>query len=148
MGESKFTLPRSMNRHVIRVVAAVILRDGKILLGQRKMTDTHPLKWEFPGGKLEKGESPRKALVRELKEELGIEAHIGAELVRYEHTYPRRTTIQLLFFAVNEFRGAPAAYAFEQIVWEDVKKLPSYDFLDGDIDFVRRLASGEFNLSS
>ena len=137
-----------MSRHLIRVVAAVIVQDGKILLGQRKTTDTHPLKWEFPGGKLERGESPRKALVRELREELGIEARIGPQLVRYEHTYPRRTTIQLLFFIVREFSGAPAAYAFEQIVWEELTKLPAYDFLDGDVDFVKRLAAGEFNLSA
>ena len=55
-----------MSRPVIRVVAAVIERDGKILIGQRRKTDSHGLKWEFPGGKVERGESPAAALAREL----------------------------------------------------------------------------------
>ena len=62
------------------VVAAVIERDGRILIGQRKSTDPHPLKWEFPGGKVEPQETPEHALIRELAEELGIQATIGAEL--------------------------------------------------------------------
>ena len=57
-----------MSRHIIRVVAAVIERDEKILIGQRKRDDTHPLKWEFPGGKVERGERPQWALARELKD--------------------------------------------------------------------------------
>lgn len=135
-----------MGSRVIRVVAAVIQRDGKILVGQRRRSDSHALKWEFPGGKLEIGETPRQALIRELKEELGIEAEIEREIVRYEHAYPRRARIQLLFFWVRQYSGDPVALAFEQIMWEDAIRLPGYDFLDGDIDFVRRLAAGEFSL--
>ena len=133
-----------MNRAVIKVVAAVIERDAKILIGQRRREDSHGLKWEFPGGKVERGESPASGLARELREELGIEATIGQELVRYEHRYPRRTSILLIFYSVTEFSGVPESLAFEKILWESPEKLPGYDFLDGDIDFVRRLATREF----
>ena len=133
-----------MNRAVIKVAAAVIQRDAKILIGQRKRGDSHGLKWEFPGGKVERGESPASGLLRELREELGIEAVIGQELSRYEHRYPRRTSILLIFYSVTEFSGEPESLAFEKILWESPEKLPGYDFLDGDIDFVRRLAAREF----
>jgi 8-oxo-dGTP diphosphatase len=133
-----------MNRAVIKVAAAVIERDAKILIGQRKRGDSHGLKWEFPGGKVERGESPASGLARELREELGIEATIGQELVRYEHRYARRTSILLIFYSVTEFSGVPESLAFEKILWESPEKLPGYDFLDGDIDFVRRLAAREF----
>ena len=133
-----------MNRAVIKVVAAIIERDAKILIGQRRREDSHGLKWEFPGGKVERGESPASGLARELREELGIEATIGRELVRYEHRYPRRTSILLIFYSVTEFSGVPESLAFEKILWESPEKLPGYDFLDGDIDFVRRLATREF----
>ena len=133
-----------MNRAVIKVAAAVIERDAKILIGQRKRGDSHGLKWEFPGGKVERGESPASGLARELKEELGIVATIGQELVRYEHRYPRRTSILLIFYSVTEFSGDPENLAFERILWESPEKMPGYDFLDGDIDFVRQLAAREF----
>jgi 8-oxo-dGTP diphosphatase len=135
-----------MSRPVIRVVAAVIERDGKILIGQRRKTDSHGLKWEFPGGKVERGESPVGALARELKEELGIHARIGPAIGRHTHYYPRRATIQLAFYKVSEFSGEPQSIAFESIVWESPEKLTTYDFLDGDVEFVKRLATGEFTL--
>ena len=71
----------------VEVVAAVMVRDGKILIGQRKRTGRHPLKWEFPGGKVEPGEDPRAALARELREELNVDAVIGEELDSYEVGY-------------------------------------------------------------
>ena len=71
-----------------RVVAAVIEKDGKLLVCQRTRHQTMPLKWEFPGGKIEEGEQPRDALRRELEEELGIHAKIGDEIARLQHTYP------------------------------------------------------------
>ena len=133
-----------MQKSVIKVVAAVIERDGKILVGQRKRGDSHGLKWEFPGGKVEAGELPMHALARELEEELGIQATIGTELVRYEHRYPGRTSILLIFYRVTRFIGEPGSFAFEQITWAHPESLPTFDFLDGDRDFVRRLALREF----
>ncbi|MCX6621076.1 MAG: (deoxy)nucleoside triphosphate pyrophosphohydrolase [Acidobacteria bacterium] len=126
------------------VVAALIERDGLLLIGQRKQGDRHAFKWEFPGGKVEAGESPRDALLRELKEELQIDAEVGEEVVRYEYRYPARSPILLIFHRVSHFVGEPRNAEFEQIRWEEPAKLPSYDFLDGDFDFVRRLARGEF----
>jgi 8-oxo-dGTP diphosphatase len=135
---------RPSRRPVIKVAAALIVRDGRILIGQRKKADSHGLKWEFPGGKIERGESPADALARELEEELGIQARIGRELVRYTWAYPKRATILLMFHFVTEFSGDPQSLAFERIEWETPQRLPDYDFLEGDLDFVRRLASGEF----
>jgi 8-oxo-dGTP diphosphatase len=134
-----------MHRAVIRVAAAVIERDGKILIGQRRRNDTHAYKWEFPGGKVEPRENPAQALVRELREELGIKARIGPEIVRYDHSYPRGALIHLVFFRVTEFEGEPEALAFEKIAWAELPKLPDYDFVEGDIDFVRRLADGHYH---
>ena len=135
-----------MRRPLIKVVAAVIERDGKILIGQRRKTDSHGLKWEFPGGKVERGESPAAALARELEEELGIQARIGPEIGRHTHYYPKRATIQLVFYTVKEFGGEPQSIAFESIVWESPEKLTTYDFLAGDVNFVKQLAAGELKL--
>lgn len=126
------------------VSAAVIRRNGKVLAGQRKRDGRHPLKWEFPGGKVEPGESPREALVRELREELSIEAEIGTELGRDRHEYPDGRGVDLLFFSVEQFAGEPVSNAFEQIRWVAPEALASLDFLEGDVRFVERLASGEF----
>jgi 8-oxo-dGTP diphosphatase len=131
-------------RRPLLVSAAVIINNGQVLLGQRRKADKHSLKWEFPGGKVEAGESPRQALVRELREELQIEAKIGVEIARYEHDYPSGSRVHLLFFVVKEFSGQPVARVFEQIEWVDVAVLPEIDFLQGDIDFVKRLARGDF----
>lgn len=125
------------------VVAAVIERDGRILIGQRKKEDRHPLKWEFPGGKVEANETPREALVRELREELSIEAVIGPEMIRYEFSYARRAPILLIFHRVTQFQGEPVSAEFEQIRWESPLKLSNYDFLEGDFDFIRLLARGD-----
>jgi 8-oxo-dGTP diphosphatase len=127
------------------VVAAVIERDGLVLICQRK-TGRHALKWEFPGGKVEPEEDFREALARELREELSIRASIGEELARHEVRYGTGPLIRLRFYRVTEFTGEPlnenSRREFERIVWESKARLPQYDFLDGDIEFVRRLAAG------
>jgi 8-oxo-dGTP diphosphatase len=128
---------------MITVVAAVIEREGRILIGQRQAGDTHAGKWEFPGGKVEPGESPTEALERELREELGIEAVIGEEIVRYEYSYGGKPPLMLIFKRVSQFRGEPSSRAFQQIRWLRPADMPEIDFLAGDIDFVRRIASGE-----
>ena len=122
------------------VVAAVMERDGLILACQRKKGDRHELKWEFPGGKLEPGEDPMTALRRELSEELGIEAKIGREISRYEFAYPGKAPIQLIFFEVTEYSGELENRIFAQMRWCSPQELPGMDFLEGDVDFVRRLA--------
>jgi len=133
------------NRAPLLVSAGIIYRDGKVLIGQRRRGDRHAYKWEFPGGKVEHGETPQDALVRELSEELQISATVGSELARYEHDYSSGSRVHLLFFAIPAFSGEPKARVFEQICWIDLHSLPSIDFLDGDLDFVRRLARGDFS---
>jgi len=127
------------------VVAGFIKQDGLILIGQRKRDARHALKWEFPGGKVERGELPPDALKRELDEELSIVAHIGPEIVRYEYAYPQCPPILLIFFHVNSYAGTPVNRVFERIHWERPERLAEYDFLDGDHDFIRRLNLGEFH---
>jgi 8-oxo-dGTP diphosphatase len=121
---------------VTTVVAAIIQRAGRILIGQRKDLGHHPLKWEFPGGKVEPGETPDAALVRELQEELGIHARIDRELMRYEYQYPGRSRILLIFYRVVDFDGDPQNLDFDQIRWELPEMLRNYDFLEGDTDFI------------
>lgn len=133
------------DRPPITVVAGVIYReDGLILIGQRQKGEWHEDKWEFPGGKMEAAETPRQALERELREELAIDAVAGSEITRYEFQYPGRPPIRLIFFRVERFSGEPVNQAFQEIRWEHPSKFPDYDFLDGDIDFVKRLARGEW----
>ncbi len=122
------------------VVAAVIERDGRILICQRR-GGRHALKWEFPGGKVEPGEDSRSALARELREELQIEAVIGAGLHTETVRYPSGPPIRLQFFRVTDFSGEPTNLQFEQVVWENRRNLPQYDFLEGDIEFVKKLAA-------
>lgn len=128
---------------VVEVVAAVIVRGDRILIGQRKPVGRHALKWEFPGGKVEPGEELRAALARELREELGIEAVIGAEIERYDFLYTPGRLTRLVFFHVDEFTGEPRNLEFSDIAWARPEELPEYDFLEGDIEFVRRLAGRE-----
>src|ERR1700733_4955760 len=99
------------------VVAGVIERQALVLIAQRKRTGQHPLKWEFPGGKVEPDETPEAALARELEEELGIRAQVDGEIARYEYQYQGRWPILLLFYRVTDFSGEPKNLDFEQIVW-------------------------------
>lgn len=125
----------------MNVVAGIIVRNGSVLICQRKTGQQHAGKWEFPGGKVEPQEEFAPALQRELLEELAIVAIIGEEITRYEYSYPGRRAIQLIFYKVTEFEGEPQNLIFEQIRWEETKNLPDYDFLDGDVDFVKALAT-------
>jgi len=124
---------------VTTVVAAVIERDGRILIGQRRNVGQHPLKWEFPGGKVEPDEPPEAAVVREIEEELAIRAQVDSEMMRYEYQYTGRAPILLIFYRIVAFEGEPENRDFEQIRWELPERLPSYDFLEGDADFIRSL---------
>lgn len=126
-----------------RVVAAVILQDGKILVCQRTRHQTMPMKWEFPGGKIEEGEQPRDALHRELDEELGIDATIGDEIARIKHEYKGGSSVELRFYLVQEYRGELENRIFRDLQWSEPKDLPSFDFLEADMPLVNDLAAGK-----
>lgn len=123
-----------------RVVAALIWQDGKILVCQRTRHQTMPLKWEFPGGKIEEGEQPRDALRRELDEELGIAATIDREVARIQHRYPGGNSVELRFFDVHAYSGELDNRIFKDIAWADPADLPGYDFLEADLELVKDLA--------
>ena len=125
----------------LQVVAAVIERNGQILIAQRRRDGKHPFKWEFPGGKVEPGELPPAALARELREELGIDARIGEQLDDYQICYPGGRPLHLLFFRVTQWEGEPSNRVFEQIVWESTARLHRYDFLEGDAAFLKKLVA-------
>jgi 8-oxo-dGTP diphosphatase len=126
-----------------RVVAGLIVKDGKLLVCQRTRHQTMPLKWEFPGGKIEEGEQPRDALRRELEEELGIHATVGDEVKRIQHEYPNGGKVELRFFLVRQYQREIENRIFKDIQWADPKDLPSYDFLEADELLVRDLAAGK-----
>ena len=126
-----------------RVVAGLILQNGKLLVCQRTRHQTMPLKWEFPGGKIEEGEQPRDALRRELEEELGILATIGDEVARIQHEYPNGAMVELRFFVVREYLGELENRIFRDVQWAKARDLPKFDFLEADLTLVNDLATGK-----
>lgn len=126
-----------------QVVAALILRGDEILCCQRTEHQALALKWEFPGGKIDAGETPPQALRRELEEELGIQAEIGREIRRILHTYQNGNSVDLHFFAVDRYENELQNRIFREIRWVDRNELPDLDFLDADKELVRQLAAGE-----
>lgn len=126
-----------------RVVAALIVKGGKLLVCQRTKHQTMPLKWEFPGGKIEEGEQPRDALRRELEEELGILATVGDEIVRIQHEYPNHSMVEIRFYVVREFQKEIENRIFKDIQWARPAELPKYDFLEADLTLVKDLAAGK-----
>lgn len=126
---------------MLQVVAAIIEREGRILICRRRPEQSHPLKWEFPGGKVEPGETPAQALQRELAEELDLRVAAGEEIARYQYTYPGKDPILLIFLRVREFVGEPRNLIFQEMRWEPPQNLPAFDFLEGDRDFIRRYSA-------
>jgi 8-oxo-dGTP diphosphatase len=126
------------------VVAAVIERsDRRLLIGQRRRTDTSPLKWEFPGGKVEEGETPEAALARELKEELGVTLGKSVPIGRAVHKYAETPEqLEILFFAAEIAEAELTPRPFEKIAWVLPKELGNYDFLAANAGLVANLATG------
>ncbi len=125
------------------VVAGLIRRGDELLICQRAPHKPLPLKWEFPGGKVEPGEEPRAALIRELEEELAIQATIGREVATLHHVYRKDNfAVELRFYMVEGFTGEIENRIFADIRWEMLAKLPEYDFLEADLELVRQIAAG------
>lgn len=125
------------------VAAALIVRGGEVLICQRRPDQPMALQWEFPGGKIEAGESPEQALARELDEELGIRATVGPRVTRIRHNYRHGGAVDLQFFAVHEFSGELENRIFAQLRWTKLEDLPEYDFLAADRTLIRDLAAGK-----
>jgi len=129
---------------MLTVVAGLIEAEGKILVCQRRRGDTFELMWEFPGGKLQTGETAAEALARELREELGVEARVGEEVFRTRHRYAEmREEIELIFFAAAVERAAVRNIVFERMEWRAVETLEELNFLPADREFVGKLARRE-----
>ena len=120
----------------INVVAGIIINQNKILIGKRKDEDIGGGKWEFPGGKIEIGETNSEALERELYEELGISAKIGKELMNYEHMF-KTTIYNISFMEIIDYDGEIRNNAHSEIKWVKFSNLLEYDFISGDDRFIQ-----------
>lgn len=125
------------------VAAALIVRGGEVLIGQRRPDQPMASQWEFPGGKIESGESPEEALARELEEELGIHAVIGPRVTHIRHNYRHGGAVDLVFFAVHEFSGEIRNRIYHEVRWVRLEELPDYEFLAADRGLIRDLAAGK-----
>jgi 8-oxo-dGTP diphosphatase len=126
---------------MLSVVAGVIESGGKILVCQRRRGDIFELMWEFPGGKVKPGETWPQALRRELLEELGASAEIGAELFHTQHRYAEMSEpIDLTFFAASMNPDQMRNLAFEKMEWRAPERLHELNFLPADREFIAKLA--------
>lgn len=126
------------------VVAGVIESAGKILVCQRKRGDPFELMWEFPGGKLQADETAAEGLARELREELGIEAAIGAELFRTRHRYAELSEpMELIFLAAKVDAHKVRNIVFERLEWREATALGKLNFLPADREFIALLARSD-----
>jgi 8-oxo-dGTP diphosphatase len=122
----------------IEVSAGLVFRDGKLLI-TRRPADAHlGGLWEFPGGKRESGETFAACLIRELREELGIEVEVGPVLERVTHTYPDKT-VQIHFFQCRWLRNEPQALGCAELKWITAEGISDHDFPEADARLIRRL---------
>jgi 8-oxo-dGTP diphosphatase len=126
-----------------QVVAAIIERpDRRLLIGQRRAHDSSPLKWEFPGGKVEPGESAAQALARELREELGVTLVRHVLVAQTQFRYPDRQLLGIAFFAASIREAELRPRAFERVAWVLPRELGDYDFLPANAGLIAELATG------
>jgi 8-oxo-dGTP diphosphatase len=120
------------------VAAAVIERDGRVLIAKRKKGWRFAGKWEFPGGKIEPNETPEECLRRELREELGIETEIGDFFCSSTHAYPH-ATVQLLVYQAFHVSGEYTLHDHQEIRWVLPDELTQYDFPEADEPVIEKL---------
>ena len=129
------------------VVGGLIYQNEKILICQRKEEGDHPLKWEFPGGKLKDSENNKEALKRELKEELSIEVNEMIFFDEYLYEYKKLSkNLKLVFFQIFQFEGEIQNKVHQQLKWIDISKLGDYDFLEGDLKIINKLMNNDPNI--
>ena len=124
------------------VAAAVIERDGRILIGKRKRNSYLGGKWEFPGGKAKEHETPEACLRRELLEELGIEARIGELICMNHDVRDSRFPVYLAVYRAVHLSGEIQLNDHEEIRWVLPEELSAYDFLEADIPVIEKILEG------
>ena len=140
-------LERNINNQLKIVVGGLIQQNQKILICQRKDDGDHPLKWEFPGGKLKDNENNQDALKRELKEELSIEINEMIFFDEYLFEYKKLSkNLKLVFFQIFQFEGEIQNKVHQQLKWIDISKLGDYDFLEGDLKIINKLMNNDSNI--
>ena len=132
---------------MIDVTAAILVKDGKILIAKRKPEEKQPDKWEFPGGKIEIGESAQECLKREMQEEFGIDVRVGKFLGESIYHYPHES-IRLLAYLAEWQAGDLALKDHADYAWTQSDRLAEFDFAPADLPFVRKLISGHINISN
>lgn len=123
---------------MIPVVAALIVRDGRLLIARRPEGKHMAGRWEFPGGKLERGESPEQAVEREICEELAFDVRAGSIYQAIAYSYPEKDVL-LLFYAASVVSGEPRPVEEAEIRWVTVEELDKYAFAPVDEMLVQRL---------
>ena len=128
MAKSSSVNTRVISPKIIRVTAAIIESGNKILIGQRKAKDSlFGGLWEFPGGKIEDGETPEECMARELKEELEIEVEVGTLITSNKHRYPNGI-YELLVYKVEHISGNFVLNDHDEIKWITIAEISKFDF--------------------
>ena len=129
----------------IKVVAGLILQNNKLLICQRPNFKDHPLKWEFPGGKIKNDETNEEALIREINEELSINIINYEELISYNFNYKDlNKKVFIYFYLVNNFSGKVLNNFHKELKWIEIKDIREYDFLEGDLKIIEHISSNDF----
>ena len=129
----------------IKVVAGLILQNNKLLICQRPNFKDHPLKWEFPGGKIKNDETNEEALFREINEELSINILNYEELISYNFDYKDlKKQVFIYFYLVNNFSGKVLNNFHKELKWIEIKDIREYDFLEGDLKIIEHISSNDF----
>ena len=134
-------------KDIIKVTAAILENEGKIIIAQRKSSDHLSGKWEFPGGKIEHGETPEKCLARELKEEFDINVTVGAFLGSNVHHYDH-ISIELMAYRASWIAGAISMNDHKAYSWVTVDQLADFEFAPADIPFVDMLRRGQIDIKA
>jgi 8-oxo-dGTP diphosphatase len=134
-----------LSKKMKRVTAAILIKDTKILIAKRKADDRQANKWEFPGGTVEKNESPEKCLKREMQEEFGIEVSVGRFLGESTYHYDHGS-IKLLVYLTYLVSGKLAPKDHSEFQWVSTQQLSDYDFAPADIPFVEKLQNREIGI--
>jgi 8-oxo-dGTP diphosphatase len=137
----------SRMKKIIKVTAAILQKDGRIIIAQRKSSDHLSDRWEFPGGKIEPGETPEECLAREIKEEFDIDVaigdYIGSSIYQYDHI-----SIELMAYQSFWVNGAISMKDHKAYRWVTVDQLGEFDFTPADVPFVEMLRSGQVDIST